>query len=454
MSMPLELPPGPPPVRRFTPTHARLLGRLARQPLQLMSERFERYGALHAGRIGDRVSVHVSDPDHIHQILVTETEDFHRTRTGLERLLGTGLLTSTPDVWKVRRKAMQPGFRSARISAYAQTMVAETERRSARWTADDELDVVAEMQALTLGILTQTLFSHRIAEPTDRVAEWLTVFQEAVGAFDPFPAWVPTPQHRRIWRAQANMAELLDALIAQREQATDDTEDGDLLDTLIGLLGHGGGAQRSDVRDELLTLFLAGHETTANALSWALWTLAADARVEARVMDELNTVLGARPVTPADLPNLPYLDAFCTEVLRFYPPVYVMLREAARDTRVGDWLVPKGATLCLWIYQTHRDPRWYPHPGVFEPERFLREPLSERRTHTFMPFGAGQHLCIGKQFALMELRLVLATLLRRWRFVGSGALPEPQARFTLRPSSTATLRVERRERDRRTVLFG
>lgn len=438
----LALPPGPPKVRAISIAHARNLYGYVSDPLGFVANRFATYGDLYLARSGGELLYVFKHPDHLAEVLVRQADAFRKADFGLEKVLGRGLLTSDGALWKQRRRMIQPGFSRARIERYGAAMVEETARVAQRWQDGERLDMTRAMTSLTLSIVSRTLFSHRITDETDTVARAMSLFQDAIGTFDLVPDWVPTPKHRRMRRAIADMDALLFGVIDERiaARSRQDPPKQDLLDVLLDAVdpdaeGDQIGLDRKALRDELITLYMAGHETTANAASWAWLLLARNPEIDKRLAAELQDTLGDAAITVADLERLPYLRAVCHELLRIYPPAYVLARRSLREVEVGGWTIPADQPVVLWLYMTHHDPRWYPDPERFDPERFLDGAESKRPKLAWLPFGAGARMCVGKHFALMEMQLLLATLVREFRFeIDPGAVVRPRPRVTLTPA--------------------
>ncbi|MCA9698865.1 MAG: cytochrome P450 [Myxococcales bacterium] len=436
------LPPGPPKTRNISLAHLRNLQAYVRDPLAFVGDRFATYGDVYLVRTGGELLYVFKRPDHIAEVLVRQADAFEKRDFGLERFLGRGLLTSDGELWKQRRRMIQPGFSKARIEHYGMAMVEEAQRAIASWRDGQRLDMSRAMMNLTLGIVARTLFSHRIAGEGDEVGGAMALFQESFGTFDPLPLWIPTPKHLRLRKAVARMDALMFRVVDERREARRRgvEGEGDLLDGLLDAVdeeGDGGGLDRQALRDELVTLYLAGHDTTSHALSWAALLLSRHPEIDAKLLAELREVLGEAPATVADLERLPYLKAVCHEVLRLYPPAYVVTRRAVREVTIGEWTLAAGSPVVTWIYHTHHDPRWWPEPERFDPGRFLPDAgghVDERPKLAWLPFGAGARMCIGKHFALLEMQLVLATVLRGFRFELDDVEVRPRPRITLTPA--------------------
>jgi cytochrome P450 len=377
----------------------------------------------------------LSHPDDIRDVLVTRNHDFGKGQ-GLQetrRVLGDGLLTSEGELHRRQRRLVQPLFHHARIAGYAETMVASTDRASDRWVDGARLDAHQAMMELTLSIVGRTLFDTDVeASEADRVREALTA---ALAGFDRFTLpWsglverLPLPSNRRFREAKASLDEIIYGLIRERRTTGDR---GDLLSMLLSAQEEGEGMSDRQVRDEAMTIFLAGHETTANALTWTWYLLSQHPGVEARLAEEVDRELDGRPPNVDDLARLPYVEAVVTESMRLYPPAWILGRMAVREHPVREYVMPVGSTALLSPYVVHHDPRWFPDPFRFDPERWEPEAAAARPKFSYFPFGGGPRVCIGESFAWMELRLVVARTAQRWGFRLA-----PEARVELLPQVT------------------
>ncbi len=381
----------------------------------------------------------VSRPDYIESVLVTNNQNFVKS-IGLRRsrlLLGNGLLTSEGDFWRHQRRLIQPAFHRQRITTYGETMVAYAERTAAQWRDGATCDIHPEMMRLTLQIVAKTLFDADVTQDTDEVGQALEVVlrqfiaRAATGFLVP-ETW-PTPGNLRMRRAVARLDRIIYRIIEERRR--EDKDHGDLLSILLCAQDDEGTTMTDkQLRDEVMTLFLAGHETTAIALSWTWYLLSQNPEVEHKLHAELKDVLGGRPPTVADLARLPYTDAVIKESMRLYPPAWVIGREALAPFQLGDYALPKGATVLTSQWVMHRDPRYFDEPERFSPERWSGE--FERRLPRFayFPFGGGPRQCIGNSFAVMEANLLLATLAQHFTLsLSSEARIKPLPAITLRP---------------------
>jgi cytochrome P450 len=433
-------PPGP--KARFP---GELLLAFRRDPLGLFARTAHRYGDVALLRLGRTRLYLLNHPDFVKDVLVQEHRRFHKGR-GLELakyLLGEGLLTSEGEVHRRQRRLAQPAFHPQRIAGYAAAMVRQAERISERWvelgrTADSppELDIHREMMRLTLAIVADTLFGADVESEAQEIGQAIATSMELFRSymslpFAPLLERLPLPSTRRFLKARARLDATIYRLIAQRRAAVEDR--GDLLSMLLLAQDEEGSGGMTDqqLRDEAMTLFLAGHETTANALTWSWYLLSQHPEVEARLHVELNTVLGQRRAEAADVPRLPYTSAVLAESMRLYPPAWVIGRRAIMEHEVAGYRVPRGSIVLVSQWVMHRDPRFFPDPERFDPDRWTEAARAARPRFAYFPFGAGPRTCIGEQFAWMEGVLVLATLARRWR-------PRlvPAQRIALQPSIT------------------
>jgi cytochrome P450 len=292
------------------------------------------------------------------------------------------------------------------------------------------------------------LFSHDAGRDAATVSRAMTAFQARLTAPDLVPRWLPSPRRRRIEQAIEDLDGIVYGLIAARREQGEPPDPPDLLHMLVTAIdeeGDGARLTEREVRDELVTLFLAGHETTSNALTWTWYLLSQHPAVEAKLHEELDAVLRGRPPALDDLDRLPYTEQVVKESMRLYPPVFMVARMAREDTEIGGYPVPRGSEVVLWIHQTHHDPRWYPEPEAFEPERFAAAEEAKLPKLAYAPFGAGPRACIGKSFAMIEARLILATIAQRFRFtLAPGQRVEPAARITLGQKHGMRMVVHRR----------
>lgn len=447
MAAPLT-PPGPP--------DSGALGKLATGVRFLIDapgtvhERFERYGDLY--RVRGRPDLFaMRHPDHLYQVLVEQASAFEKKHTAFERLsrvLGNGLLTSDGEVWRRHRRMIQPAFAHARLLGYADVMRDEAELLARSWHDGGRVDMGAEMMKLTLAIVCRTLFSHSAEGQADGVSQAMAALQDTASRPDLLPAWFPDPARARADRAIATLDDIVLGLIRQRREQRE-RQPGvhdDLLERLLAAEDEDGARfGEREIRDELTTLFLAGHETTAQALTWTWYLLARHPEAEAQLHQELQSVLVGRAPCFADLERLPVTEQIIDEAMRLYPPVYLVARRAAVDVRIGDYEVPAGSEVVMWSYWTHRDPRWFPEPLAFRPERFAGDARARLPRCAYLPFGAGPRMCVGKVFATIEAKVLLATLAQHFRAELASKRPMGiKPRVTLTPARPMSMRLSRR----------
>jgi cytochrome P450 len=398
------------------------------------------FGDVVALRFAQRRILLVSHPDLIEEVLVTQNHNFikHFALRLNPLLLGNGLLTSEGDFWLRQRRLVQPAFVRSRIAAYAPAMVAATLRLVAAWQPGQRRDIHADMMKLTLDIAAQTLFHADAASQARDIAQAMHVLQSCFTVrfqgLVAVPLWLPTPGNLRLRRAVRRLDTIIFGFIRQRRQHPQDK--GDLLSLLLEARDADDGTRMTDrqVRDEAMTLFLAGHETTALVLSWTWYLLAMHPEAETRLLAELDEVLPGRLPAFGDVARLHYVEAVLLEAMRLYPPAYTIGREALADCHVGGYPVKKGTTILMSQWVVQRDPRFFEQPEAFRPERWLGEAARKVPKFAYFPFGGGPRLCVGNTFALMEMALVLATVAPRFRFtMEPGVDVKPLPAFTLHP---------------------
>ncbi|PWT82103.1 MAG: cytochrome P450 [Blastocatellia bacterium] len=404
-----------------------------RDPLGVISNLARTYGDVVHFRLAGEQAFLVSDPSLIRDVLVTQQKNFTKSR-GLERarkLLGNGLLTSEGETHRRHRRILQPAFHRDRIAGYASVMVAHADRQRRRWTEGTTVDVAAEMRRLTLAIVGRTLFSADVESQADDVGVALTRVLEAFWLmmlpFADVIEQLPLPALRRSRRARATLDSLIYKMIADRRGPGGDR--GDLL-SLLMMAEDQEGTTLTDaqVRDEAMTLLLAGHETTANALTWTWYLLGQSLRAETGVHEEIARVLASRLPTIDDVDRLSWIGQVVTESMRLYPPAWMIGRRAIADCAIGEYFVPARSIVLMSPWLVHRDPRYYPNPDRFEPQRWTPELRAALPKFSYFPFGGGPRQCIGESFAWMELVLVMATLAQSWRLrlvPGQTIVPEP-----------------------------
>ena len=420
------------------------------RPLAFLTHLARTHGDAASFRLGPRRLFFFNHPDLIRDVLVARQSSFVRG-LALQRtkiVLGEGLLTSEGELHKRQRRLAQPAFHRERIQRYGEVMVEKALVARDRWRDGEELDVHHEMMRLTLAVVAKTLFDADVDDEADEIggalSELMLMFPLLLHPLAMLLMRFPIPQVKRFRRAMARLDHTIYSIIEERRRAGVDR--GDLLSMLLlaqDVEGDGGGMTDQQLRDETMTLFLAGHETTANALAWTWYVLARNPDVERELHREVDEVLSGRAPTPSDYSRLPYTEMVLAESMRVHPPAWGMGRLAAEDVRIGPWLVPRDQLVILSQWVTHRDPRFWPDPDRFDPLRFTAEAKAARPKLAYFPFGAGPRICIGEGFAWMEGVLLLATIAQRWRFA-RGADVDPVALITLRPKGGMRMNVMRR----------
>lgn len=425
-----------------------------RDPTGMLTGLARTYGDIVEFSMAGRPAFLLSHPDFVQQVLVTEHENFSKGRAlqQMRMVLGHGLLTSEGEEHRRARRLVQPAFHHERIAGYANVMAQEASRTARKWQDGVVFDVAQAMNHLTLRIVGQTLFGSDLSDQVERTAtalDDLMVLTDPVHLMlAPLMAWLPTPTARRFRDSRDFFNGLIDGLIQTRRRSG--PGQGDLLDMLLAAVDEETGEPVDDqfVRDQALTLLLAGHETTANALAWVWHLLAAHPEVETRLHAEVDQLLppGALPGM-ADMGRLPFTRAVLSESLRLYPPAWVIGRTARNDCVIGGYGVPAGSMILLSQWVTHRDRRYFAQADEFRPERWLAENRNDRPKFAFFPFGGGPRVCIGAQFAWMEGVLLLATLARGWQFrPADNRAVSMDPRITLRPKGGLWMEGHRRDR--------
>jgi cytochrome P450 len=441
------LPPGP----RGLP----LLGNVPafrRDTLGFLAASAARHGDVSFYRLARDPVWLLSHPDHVKDVLVTHQHSFAKGK-GIQwaRLfLGEGLLTSEGEFHTRQRRLAQPAFHRQRIAGYARAMSEHALRSREGLAAGTVVDVHAEMMSLTLAVAARTLFDADVRTEAPEISGALEVILGHFPRFAiPFAGAVqrlPLPSNARFRRAVSALDRIVYRIIAERRARSGDR--GDLLSMLLVAQdeeGDGGGMTDRQLRDEVMTILLAGHETTANALTWTWHLLAQNPEAEARLHGEIDRALGGRTPGFDDFGALGYVERVLAEAMRLFPPAWGIGRRALVPYAVGGYTIPAGGLVAMSPYVIHRDPRFWPDPLRFDPDRFLPEARAARPRFAYFPFGGGARQCIGESFAWMEGVLVIATLAQRLRFRAlPGARVEPQPLITLRPKRGLPMRVEGR----------
>ena len=423
------------------------LPRFRRQPLEVLTEWRRRHGDIVRIGAGPRTFHLLSAPEHVRWVLQKNATNYGKQMIGYKKLrliLGDGLLTSEGRNWLRRRRLAQPAFHRTRLQKFGQQMTEATKQMLDRWTGRDSVDVAQEMMRLTYRIVGATLLSAEtnkdeeltIGEEVGEVMGY--VADRAIRILD-WPESIPTPTTLRFRRAVRHFDELVYEALKERRKATDPPDD--LLTMLMKASDPetGEGLTDLELRDEVVTIMGAGHETTANALSWTFFLLATHPEVESRFQDELARTLEGRTPTVSDLEGLKYTGQVFKEAMRLYPPVWLIARSVKKEDMIDGRTIPKGSSVLLSPYVTHRHPRIWHKPERFDPDRFQ---TNDRFEGAYFPFGGGARRCIGEGFAMMEAKLILAMIGQRYRLRLLGPKPVPEVTVTLRPRGGLPMSLE------------
>ena len=430
-----------------------------RDPLAFFTAIHRRYGDIARFTFGPQQVFLVSHPDWIEDVLVTSAKKFQKgvALQRAKRLLGEGLLTSEGQMHLRQRRTIQPLFHRQQVQRFAAAMVTHAVRWRQSVTDGSTIPMTDEMAALTLAIVGETLFSSNVQAEAGDVREALTDAVQSFGAaFLPgieFLEKLPLPVFTRVKKARERLDRVILKVISERRSGGGSGEP-DLVTMLLAARDpeNPGAPGMSDrqIRDEAMTIFLAGHETTANAMSWTWHLLGMHPQVEKRLHDEIDRVLGGRVPAVDDVPRLEYARAVVAESMRLYPPAWTMGRKAIERHEIGGYSIAEGSLVILSQWVVHRDPRWWPDAESFAPERWLESDGNRqagtgnrnRPKYSYFPFGGGSRICIGESFAWTEAILLLATIAQQWRFVPTQP-PIPEPRITLRPKDLRMQAVHR-----------
>jgi len=429
-------------------------------PIFLFQHLAEKYGDIAHYKIGWHHIVFLNHPEYIREVLVVQNDNFIKERTvqRTKMLLGEGMITSEDAEHRAQRQVAQPAFHRQRIQEYGAAIVDEAARARESWRDGEQQDIAIDMMHLTLKIVARTLFA---ADLQNEVLELADAINRIMGLYN-FLVMLPAAEWLVHLRPPGLAAFLkarkrIDAVVYRMIDAhrRRDANGGSLLDLMLAASPHevrsdesrnneGPEAQQA-LRDQVITIFLAGYETVANALIWTWYLLSQNPDCERRCHEEVDSVLQGRLPTAEDVPRLRYVEMVMAESMRLYPPAWAMGRYARNDFQLGDFRLPARTTVLISQFVTHRDPRYFPDPLRFDPERFTAEAKSRRAKFTYFPFGAGARQCIGESFAWMEGVLVLATFMQKWRLrLVPGQRVEPQPLITLRPKYGMRMQLEAR----------
>jgi cytochrome P450 len=419
-----------------------------KDPLGTYTRWARTYGDIFHYRFLNRHIYFLNHPDLIKDVLVTRAPNFRKgdaVRVN-RRIFGNGLLSSEGASWLQQRRLIQPAFHRTRIESYGQAMVAYAQRMLDGWQPGELRDIHEDMMRLTLEIVCRALFNLEIASHEDRIAVALnTLMQLSTGGRMLLPQIlrrIPTRTNRKYERATHELDSVVYSIIQERQAAPQDGSN-DLLSALLEARYEDGSSMSvQQLRDEVMTLLLAGHETTAVTLSWVWLLLSQHPQVEQQLWSEIDTVLKGRPPEVRDIANLNFAEHVVKEAMRLYPPAWAIVRTALTDTAIGNYTLPAGSTAIMSQWVTHRDPRFYDEPEVFRPNRWLDEQSNSLPKFAYFPFGGGPRICIGASFAMTEAVLVLVTIAQKWQLrLASTIPPEPNPGITLRPRGGVKVNV-------------
>ncbi len=444
-------PPGP----KGTFFGATLARRFRTDPLGFITELGRDYGDLAYARMGPVRAYFAVHPDLIREVLVTKNKSFRRPQwmmRPLSKIDGNGLVLSDGPVWLRQRRLVQPAFSPKRFEGYAQMMVDGTQRMLRRWSDQPTFDMVDEMTRLTLEIIAKTLFDVELGDQTAKLGNAVRTFSQAFvrEAGNPFrlPDWVPTAHNRRKREAIRTVDTLVRGFIRDRRASGKDQ--GDLLSMLLLAVdeeGDGRGMTDEQARDEAVTLFNAGHDSTAAALAWTWYLIAKHPDVERKLVEESDRVLAGRQAAYADVAELQYTEMVVKESMRLYPPTWILIpRETIEPIELGGYEIPRGSWIYTMPWATHRHPRFFADPERFDPERFGPERIGQIPQYAYFPFGGGPRVCIGNTFATMEMILIVASVLQayRVRLAEGQADVEPEPLIAIRPKGGLRMSLDRR----------
>jgi len=431
-----------------------MLPEFRRDPVGFLTRLAADYGDIAYFTLGPQQIYFINNPDYIRDVLVTNNRNFTKSR-GLElakKFLGEGLLTSEGEFHRRQRRLVQPAFHRQRIDGYAQVMVDYAVAAGDRWREGQAIDAHQEMMRLTLSIVAKALFGADVESEAREVGRSLTtimeMFNRLTTAFPGILEKLPLPSNFRFLKARNRLDSIIYKIINERRASGEDR--GDLLSMLLLATddeGDGTGMTDLQLRDEVMTLFLAGHETTANALTWTWYLLSQHPQVEAQFHSEIDTVTAGKPPKADDFPKLRYTEMVLAESMRLYPPAWVLGRRAIQDYPLEQYMVPARSIILMSPFVIQHDARYYPDPHRFEPERWTAEARDSRPKFSYFPFGGGPRVCIGEGFAWMEGVLLLATIAQRWRLrLAPDQRVEPRPMITLRPKHGIRMIVEARDR--------
>lgn len=421
---------------------------LARDRLGFLTQTAHEYGDVADMQFAGRRFVLLSHPDHIRHVLIENNQNYVKGSFFQDRIefLGNGLLNSEGEEWRRQRHLIEPAFHPARIAGYAELMTSYTERLIDSWEDGEIRNIHTDMMRLTLEIVAKALFDVDIRNDEGDIAQALSTVMEhfrlATSRLVNTPNWVPTHGNIQYLRAARALDRIVEEIIEERRQNGDA---GDVVSRLLQTTNEQGETMSTEeIHDQVMTLILAGHETTAQALTFTWYLLSRHPRTEEQLLTELDTILGDRQPTLQDVDKLMFTEKVVRESMRLYPPIYGIVREPIKDDVIGGYQIEAGETVQMLQWIVHRDPRFYDEPQAFYPERWTKEFRKNLHPFAYFPFSGGPRRCIGDRFAMLEIRLVVATLLQSIHLAATADELELAPALTLRPKDGLEMRVERR----------
>lgn len=412
----------------------------ARDPLGFATRCAREHGDVVSYQYAGQSAIQLNHPDYVRHVLVEHNDNYRKgdfMRQELE-VIGDGLLTSEGELWRKQRGAIQPIFHPDRIATYGQTMVEFSEDLVDNWKPGVPMALEEELMKLTFSIATDVLFNVDIRNDAGRIREAMATIMDNHRRSRRLPVslpdWVPTPHHNRYQEAVSTFDNIVADIIDDHREAADSSDD-----VVSKLLAAEEGMSDRQIRDEVLTLMLAGHETTSLALTYTSHLMATHPRVENRLVDELDSVLGGDAPTVEDLPDLEYTEQVITEALRLYPPVYMLVREPIEDDEIDGYDIPSGSLISMFQWVIHRDPRFYDDPESFRPERWADVDKTDRHPFAYFPFGGGPRRCLGDRFGMMEAQLLLATIAQQYRLEPVSETLSVSPDISLRPDGSVEM---------------
>jgi cytochrome P450 len=447
-----------PGITQWLPLPYGQFGALLGEPLGFHRQARTRFGDVFRFRIGPFVLHFLYHPDHVRHVLFDNPKNYLRgwQYQLMNRLVGENLVASEGPSWLRQRRLAQPAFHRQRLAGYAKVMVDATTQLLSRWsgpgTTEHVVDIAPEMSRLALAIASRTFFDRDVSQEADSLGKAFGVAGQYLemrfnNAFTSLPSWVPTPTNRRFKRAIRTLEETVLTLI--RERRREGRDHGDLLSMLMQARDEETGASMTDeqLRSQALAFLIAGHETTATALTWTWYLLATHVAIRQQVCDQVEEVLGQRLPTIEDVANLHATRRVIEESMRLYPPVWTLPRHLVADDEIGGFAIPRGSMIVLVPYMTHRHPEFWDEPDVFDPSRFTPEQTARRPKGAYFPFLGGPHQCIGNEFAMVEMQLIVALVLRQFDLeLAPDQVIRPRASIVLRHSGPVRIIVKPRGR--------